>query len=114
MVSGARSATCAFDRDHVLRTELFGLACTAASAIGVEDDLRHAVAIAQVDEDDAAEIAAAMDPAHQQGALAGVGGAQLSAGVRAAKVAEKIELYVCIDMIVFRSCSAQCGSTGRY
>ena len=40
-----------------------------------------------------AQVAAAMHPAHQQGALAGIGGAQFSAGVRAPKFAQKVELY---------------------
>ena len=34
-------------------------------AIGIADDLHEAFAVAQVDEDDAAVVAAAMDPARQ-------------------------------------------------
>ena len=41
--------------------------------VGVEDELRDALAVAQVDEQHAAQIAAAMHPAHQDGAFAGVG-----------------------------------------
>ena len=55
--------------------------------VGVENQLRDAIAIAQVDEDHATQIAAAMHPAHQQGALSGVGGAQFPAGMCAAKFA---------------------------
>ena len=40
--------------------------------VGVADDLDEAFAIAQVDEDDAAVVAAAMDPAHQRDGLAEV------------------------------------------
>jgi hypothetical protein len=43
-----------------------------------------------MNEDDAAEIAAAMHPAHEQRARAGVGGAELAAGVRALEVAEEV------------------------
>jgi hypothetical protein len=59
----------------------------SAPASACENQLRHAVAIAQVNEESPAQVAAAMDPAHQQGALAGIGGAQFAAGMRAAKVA---------------------------
>jgi hypothetical protein len=50
----------------------------------MEDELADAVAVAEVDEDHATEIAAAMNPSHQNDALADVGGAQLSARVGAA------------------------------
>jgi hypothetical protein len=53
----------------------------------VEDELCDAFAIAQVNENHSAQIAAAMDPAHEQGFLAGIGSAQLPAAVRAAEVA---------------------------
>jgi hypothetical protein len=53
----------------------------------VKDKLGNAFAIAQVDENHSAQIAAAMDPAHEQGSLAGIGGAQLAAVVGAAQVA---------------------------
>jgi hypothetical protein len=49
--------------------------------------LRDAIAIAQMDEHHSAQIAAAMHPAHEQRALAGVGRAQLSAAMRAAEFA---------------------------
>jgi acetyl-CoA carboxylase beta subunit len=59
---------------------------------GLEDDLGDAVTVAEVGEDHRTVVAAAVDPSHEKGALAGVIGAKLSAGVRAAEVAEKIEL----------------------
>ena len=46
-----------------------------------EDDLGDARAVAQVDEDDAAVVAARIDPAGERGGLAHVGGAELVAGM---------------------------------
>ena len=84
----------AFHRDHVFGCALPSRACHHLR-IGVlpEDELRDAFAVAQVHEEHAAQVAAAMHPAHQDGGLAFVGGAQLAAGMGAAKVAEKIECY---------------------
>jgi hypothetical protein len=58
--------------------------------VGVKDGLGDAVAVPQVDENDSAQIAAAMYPAHQQGAPAGVGRAKLSTRVCAFEVAEEV------------------------
>jgi hypothetical protein len=52
--------------------------------VGVKHRLGDAFTVPQVDEDHPAQVAAAMHPAHHQGAGAGVGGPQLAAGVRAA------------------------------
>ena len=49
----------------------------------VDDDLRDAVPIAQVQEDQLAVVAPPMDPAGQAGARPCVGGAELPARVRA-------------------------------
>ena len=46
-----------------------------------------AFAIAQVNENHSAQIAAAMDPTHEQRFLACIGGAQFAAVMRAAQVA---------------------------
>jgi hypothetical protein len=53
----------------------------------VENRLRQAFAVAQVDENHGAMIAPPVDPSHQQNLLARVGGAQLAAGVGTAKLA---------------------------
>jgi hypothetical protein len=53
---------------------------------GRNDDLRDAVVVAQVDEEDAAEVALVVDPAREADGLAGVGGAQVVAGVGAVRV----------------------------
>jgi hypothetical protein len=47
--------------------------------LGIEDDLRDAGVIAQVDENQAAVIAAAIDPAVELDSTAFVGGTQLAA-----------------------------------
>ncbi len=53
----------------------------------VENDLRDAGAVAEVEEDEVAVVAAAVDPAHQNHLLAGVGGAQLAAQMRPFEIA---------------------------
>ena len=53
----------------------------AAGVLRVKGDLRHAVAVAQVDEDEAAVVATVPDPAGQRDRLADVLAAQLAAGV---------------------------------
>jgi hypothetical protein len=58
--------------------------------LGVEDDLGDAEAVAEVEEDEAAVVAAAVDPAHEGDGFAGVGRAELAAGVRALKSAEEV------------------------
>ena len=53
----------------------------------VEDDLGDAGAVAQVEKDEVAVVAAAVDPAHEDYVLAGVGGAQVAAVVGPFKLA---------------------------
>ena len=53
----------------------------------VENDLCDAGAVAQVEKDEIAVVAAAVDPAHQDDLLAGVGGAQCAAEMRPFEVA---------------------------
>ena len=50
---------------------------------GIEDGLGAAFAVAQVDEEESAEVAAGMDPAGERDGLAGVFGAELVAMMRA-------------------------------
>ena len=80
-----------FHRDHVFRAQRLRLAVDLRVGIRVENHLGDAVAVPHVDEDDPAEIVTAVDPAHQKGARALVGGAQLAARVRAPQFAEKIQ-----------------------
>ena len=58
--------------------------------VGLEDDLRDAVAVAQIDEDAAAVIAAGRDPADQDDALADVAGAQGAAVVGSLQVGDEL------------------------
>ena len=59
------------------------LAWASGGDLLVEDDLGDAGAVAQVEEDEVAVVAAAVDPAHEGDGLAGVGCAEFAAGVRA-------------------------------
>jgi hypothetical protein len=65
-------------------THSFRSACGAKAPrrVGFDHDLGHALAVAEVEEDEAAEVAAAVDPALQDDGLALVLGAQGAAGVR--------------------------------
>ena len=70
------------DLDGPLGADILGgVERGAAGVLGVERDLRHARAVAQVDEDEAAVVAAVPDPAGQRDGLADVLGAELAAGV---------------------------------
>ena len=68
------------DRDHVLRPEPSG--ARDERLVVADDHLRHAVAIANVDEQERAEIAKTVHPAEQHGVLADVGSREGTAGVR--------------------------------
>ena len=59
----------AFDRDHVLRAQHSAAAVHGRVDVLVEDDLGDAVAVAQMNEDHAAQVAAAVHPAHQHDAF---------------------------------------------
>ncbi len=47
----------------------------------VENNLGDAGAVTQIDKNDAAEIAAAVNPAHERGGFAGIGSAEFSAAM---------------------------------
>jgi hypothetical protein len=55
----------------------------ASGRCRLEDDLGEALAIAEVDEDGAAMVAAVLDPAEQDDGLADVAGGELATGVSA-------------------------------
>ena len=70
------------DLDHVLGPKLFALVDDRLRCVGrVEYDLRHAVAVAQIDEQSAAVVAVAVDPAAERGFLADMFAAQFTAGM---------------------------------
>ena len=51
MVSGVRSFDRAFDGDHVFGPQLLGAIVDVGIRALIEDDLRHTIAIAQMNED---------------------------------------------------------------
>jgi hypothetical protein len=59
----------------------------------VENDLHDPGAVAQVDEDDLAQIATAVDPSHEYNFLASVRESELSAHVSSFEIAEKIKHF---------------------
>ncbi len=68
--------------DEVLLLRLQAMLLDRLEVAAIEDDLRHARAVAEVDEDAAAVIAAPRDPAEQHDFLADVRLAQIAAAVR--------------------------------
>ena len=80
------AAECAAHGQHVFAAAFFGLLVGLGLLFGVEDHLGLAVAVAQVDKDEAAEIPPAVDPAVQDDLVIQVIGRELAAGVRAAEV----------------------------
>ena len=81
----------AFDRHDVLAADVLGFGVRFGLRLFVEDHLDDAGAIANVEEEEITEVAAASDPAHHDGVFVGVGGAESAAIVCAGKVAEEIE-----------------------
>ena len=81
---GAAGGDGAGDADDPFAAQLAGFIVGGlAAGVGVEDKLREAVAVAQVDEDQAAVVAVGMDPAGKFDFLADIGFAELAAGVGA-------------------------------
>ncbi len=70
----------AIDPDNVLVAEVAGGVVGVPGDLGVEDDLGDAEAVAQIDEDQAAKVTTAVDPALQRHLLAGVVEPELAAG----------------------------------
>ena len=72
----------ALDLDHVLVAQLISQ-IVGLFELGMEDDLREAFAVVQVDEDHAAVVAVAIDPAGQVDRLADLFDPQGAAGMSA-------------------------------
>ena len=70
--------------------------------IVADDDLRHAVPIAQIDEHQRAEIAHAVHPAEQDDVGAGVARGQCAAGVRPCKCAKGDNVHHRQSLVVSR------------
>ena len=71
----------------VLRPHLLALRVALGRQFLVQHHLRNAGAVAHVEKDQVAVVAAAVHPAHQHHVLAGVGGAQCAAHVRSFEIA---------------------------
>ena len=69
----------AFDGDHKFRAQLFGLGVRLGMQLVVENDLRDSGAVAQVDEDQLAQVAPPVHPAHQHDVFIRVRRAQRAA-----------------------------------
>ena len=69
----------AFDGDDEFAARVLGLGVRFGLRFLVENDLDDAGAVADVEEEQIAEVAATMDPAHDDGVAVGVGGAEDSA-----------------------------------
>ena len=65
--------------DHVLGANLLALCVAFGRELFIQNNLTDAGAVSQVEEDEVAVVAAAVDPAHQHHLPAGVGGAQRAA-----------------------------------
>ncbi len=63
----------------------------ARAALPVENYLRHPGAVADVNENQVAEVAPAVHPSHEHGARSGIAGAQRAAGVSSSKISEEVE-----------------------
>ena len=77
--AGVAQLDVADDGDDELRAHGAGLLVHCGAGVGGDDDLGDAGAVAQVEEDEVAEVAPLVDPAHENNFRAGVGGAQLAA-----------------------------------
>jgi hypothetical protein len=65
----------AFDGDDEFAAGLLGFRVGFGLRFLVENDLDDAGAVADIEEEQVAEVAATMHPAHDDGVVAGVGGA---------------------------------------
>ncbi len=68
------------DADHVFAAKAAGRCVHLGPFVGIEHDLRLAVAVAEVDEHEPAVVAIPFDPAAQRGRFADVGRTQFAAG----------------------------------
>src|SRR5271170_7792590 len=73
----------AFDRDVELRSHVARSLVRGGIVLGIEDELYDPVAVAKVDEDDAAVVAPRLDPSPERDLAADVGGADCAAVIGA-------------------------------
>ena len=79
------------DRDHELGAQRGRLVVQARAALAVEHHLRDPGAVADVNENQVAEVAPAVHPSHEHGARSGIAGAQRAAGVSPSKISQEVE-----------------------
>ncbi len=91
MVVGVAQLHVSDDGDDELGAHGLGLGVHGRAGFGGDDDLGDAAAVAQIEEDEVAEIAAAVDPSHEYDGGAGIGGAEGSAHMSAFEITKKIE-----------------------
>ena len=72
----------AFHGSHVLGAQLLGAGVRLRMLLLVKDDLRDAGAVAQINEEQVSQVAAAVHPTHQDDVAVGIAGAQVAAVVR--------------------------------
>src|SRR5208337_269185 len=84
---GIAALDLSYGRDHELVAQGFRLFVHGGIEFVVEDHLGYAGAVAQVDEDDLAEVAAAVDPSHEHNFLACIGESKLPAHMSSPEVA---------------------------
>ena len=87
MASASRRRTLPTAATTYSGPHLLALGVAVGRQFLVEHNLRDAGAVAQVEKDEVAVVAAAVDPAHQDHLLAGVGGAQIAAKMRPFEIA---------------------------
>jgi hypothetical protein len=85
----------ALDRDDKLRPQFLGLCMRLGMLLLVEDNLGDSRAVAQVDEDQLAQVAPFVDPAHQDHVLICVPRAQFSAILSPFQIPQSIK-QVCL------------------
>ena len=74
-------------RDHEFVAQRFRFFVYGGVQFVVEHHLGHAGAVAQIDEDDLAQVAAAVDPSHEHNFFAGIGEPKSSAHMSSSEVA---------------------------
>ena len=80
---GRAQADFADGSDDIFGAHLLSLGVAVGDKLLIEDNLGDAAAVAEVEEDEVAVVAAAVDPAHEDDGLACVGGAEIAAHVGA-------------------------------
>ena len=96
----------ALDGHDVFTADDVGFGMGFGSHFGAEHDLGEAVAVTQVDEDEAAMVAAVLHPAHQAHGLTIIGNGKIIAAVAAPPVAQRLDeagmFFLDIDDGLFR------------